>query len=96
MFALGALFHGGHDVAPDPEMAQRWFRAAAERGHPRAQLMLGRYLMRGTAGRAIMPKRGSGLRAEGQGVTEATLELTRLQKDPSAEPRDAEGSASAA
>jgi uncharacterized protein len=50
MFAMGALNGGGHDVRQDRGMAQRWFRAAAERGHRHAQTMLGRYLARGLAG----------------------------------------------
>jgi TPR repeat protein len=47
MFALGALYGGGHDIAVDRALAARWFRAAAELGHPIASLMLGRYLRKG-------------------------------------------------
>jgi TPR repeat protein len=51
MFALGALHSGGHDFPLDRAIAQRWFRALAERGHGQAQLMLGRYLIEGVAGK---------------------------------------------
>jgi TPR repeat protein len=50
MFALGALLGGGHDVPTDRAAAVRWFHAAAERGHGMAQLMVGRYRLRGLAG----------------------------------------------
>ena len=33
MFAMGAMHGGGHEVPTDRPTAQRWFRAAAERGH---------------------------------------------------------------
>ena len=91
MFALGALYHGGHDITPDPDLAQHWFREAAERGHPRAQLMIGRYFSRGTAGRTDLAEARRWFKeAESQGVTEAVLELTRLPKEPGAEAREAE------
>ena len=97
MFALGALYHGGHDIRPDPDLAQHWFREAAERGHPRAQLMIGRYFSRGTAGRTDLAEARRWFKeAERQGVTEAALELTRLPKEPGGEAREAKGSASAA
>jgi TPR repeat protein len=48
MFALGALNSGGHNLPVDRPVAERWFRATAERGH--AQMMLGRYLVKGVAG----------------------------------------------
>jgi TPR repeat protein len=50
MFALGAIHAGGHEVTTDRQAAQRWFRAATELGQGHAQLMLGRYLVAGTAG----------------------------------------------
>jgi uncharacterized protein len=34
----------------DRQLAQQWFRAAADLGHGHAQLMLGRYLSNGAAG----------------------------------------------
>jgi uncharacterized protein len=88
MFALGALYHGGHNVPPDAEMAQRWFREAAERDHPRAQLMLGRYLLAGNAAHQREARRWFEA-ALGQGLTEAQLELTRLAKECMARPRSA-------
>ena len=97
MFALGALYDGGHDIRPDPDLAQHWFREAAERGHPRAQLMIGRYFSRGMAGRTDPAEARRWFKeAERQGVTEAVLELTRLPKEPGAEAREADGSVSAA
>jgi uncharacterized protein len=96
MFALGALYHGGHEIRPDPDRAEHWFRQAAERGHPRGQLMIGQYQSRGIAGRTDLAEaRRWFTKAEGQGVTEAALELTRLPKESSAAGED-EGSASAA
>ena len=50
MFALGTLNSGGHNLPVDRRVAQRWLRAAAERGNGHAQLMLGRYLVKGVAG----------------------------------------------
>ena len=50
MFAVGAMFGGGHDVPEDRPEARRWYRMAAEKGHGHAQMMLGRFLARG-AGR---------------------------------------------
>ena len=70
---------------------------AAERGHPRAQLMLGRYLVHGTAGRTDVAEARRWLKAaERQGLTEAALELTRLPKETGEEALVANGSASAA
>jgi hypothetical protein len=45
MFALSAMYSGGHNYPVDRAEAQRWFRAAAELGHGQAQLMLARYLV---------------------------------------------------
>jgi TPR repeat protein len=50
MFALGTLNSGGHNLPVDRRVAQRWFRAAAERGHGHAHMMLGRYLVKRVAG----------------------------------------------
>jgi TPR repeat protein len=44
MFTLGALHAGGHGMPTNRQLAQQWFRAAAELGHGQAQMMLGRYL----------------------------------------------------
>jgi uncharacterized protein len=49
MFALGALYGGGHEVAADRAQSLSWYRQAAERKHPRAALMLGKYLRSGIA-----------------------------------------------
>jgi uncharacterized protein len=56
----------------DRKRAQQWFRAAAERGHGPAQLVLGRYLTSGIAG-DLDPEEGRQWleRASAQGVTEA-------------------------
>ena len=43
MFAAGVLYDGAHGVPADPGAAQHWLRAAAERGHPAAHMMLERY-----------------------------------------------------
>ena len=48
MFALGALNDGGD--AANRAFSLRWLRAAAERGHGRAQQLLGRYLAQGLSG----------------------------------------------
>ena len=69
MFAVGALFAGGHSLPADRQTAQQWFRAAAELSHGHAQMMLGRYLMGGLAGE-LNPEEGrrSLERAAAQGV----------------------------
>ena len=58
MFALGALYGGGHDLPVDRDSPERWFRAAAEHGHGHAQLMLGRYLAERRRRRS-RPRRGA-------------------------------------
>jgi TPR repeat protein len=66
-------------VSTDREVAQRWFRAAAERGHPYAQMMLGRYLARGLAGeRDFVQARHWLEKAVGQGLAEARSDLSTL------------------
>ena len=84
MFAIGAMNGGGHDVPTDRAAAQRWFRAAAERGHAHAQMMLGRYLARGLAGEhATRWRRGIWLeRAVAQGLAEASADLAGLPPPP--------------
>jgi TPR repeat protein len=47
------LSNGGYELPVDRATAQRWFGAAAERGHGEAQKMLGRYLAHGLAGDMI-------------------------------------------
>jgi len=66
-------------VPTDREAAQRWFRAAAELGHGHAQLMLGRYLVAGTAG-DLNPQEGRSWleRAAGQGIADAESDLSAV------------------
>jgi TPR repeat protein len=79
MFALGALYAGGHDVPEDRAAAQRWSRAAAALGHGRAQLMLGRYLAEGAAGEPDPAEARSWLeQAAAQGIEEAQADLAAL------------------
>ncbi|MER9953193.1 hypothetical protein [Mesorhizobium sp. M0047] len=61
----------------NPVAAQKWFAAAAERGHAHAQLTLGRYLCNGRAGEHN-PLAGRVWleRAVAQGVREAVDELS--------------------
>ncbi len=57
----------------DRPTAQRWFRAAAERGHGHAQLMLGRYLTNGLAGELNSDEGREWLaRAAAQGVSDSS------------------------
>jgi len=79
MFALGALYGGGHEVMWDRRIAQNWFQAAAERGHPQAMMILGRYLARGLSG--LRDKEQARIwfnRAVRAGITEAQAELDAL------------------
>jgi TPR repeat protein len=79
MFAVGALYGGGHDVPTDRVVAQRWFRQAAERGHGYAQMMLGRYLARNLAGETNIPEARRWLeQARSQGVAEAANDIAAL------------------
>ena len=83
MFAIGALYGGGHDIPWDRPQAQRWFRMAAERGHAHAQMMLGRYLARGLAGETNLEEaRGWLERAAAQGLEEAQRDLAALRAQP--------------
>jgi TPR repeat protein len=83
MFAVGAMTGGGHDVPMDRVTAQRWFRAAAERGHPQAQMMLGRYLYRGLAGQRDLAQARVWLeKAIAQGLQEVKAELASLPPAP--------------
>jgi TPR repeat protein len=84
MFALGVLAAGNPDGA-DRASAQGWFRQAAKRGHPYAQLMLGRYLAHGLAGAADLAEAQRLLMAaQTAGVTQARLELERLSRSEAA------------
>jgi TPR repeat protein len=87
MFAVGAMYGGGHEVPVDRVVAQRWFRAAAERGHPYAQMMLGRYLSRNLAGELDIPQARKWMeRAVAQGLQEAKADLTALPAGAEATP----------
>jgi TPR repeat protein len=89
MFALGALYGGGHDVPMDRAVALGWFQRAAEANHPIAQMMLGRYLARGLAGPADRAAARQWFqRAVAQGIVEAKTDLAELDEaafDPSLE-----------
>jgi TPR repeat protein len=79
MFALGALHGGGHDLPTDRAVAIKWFRAAAELGHPTAALMLGRYLRKGLVGPVNALEAQHWLnRALELGVEEAKIDLNEL------------------
>ena len=83
VFALGAIYNGGHNLRTDRRTAQRWFRAAAEAGHGQAQMMLGRYLTRGLAGDIDLVEGRQCLeRAVEQGITEAELDLGTVPAMP--------------
>jgi TPR repeat protein len=86
MFAIGAVFSGGHDLPGDRPTAQGWFRAAAELGHGHAQLMLGRYLTAGLAGE-LNPDEGRLWleRAATQGIADAEFDLARAAANADAE-----------
>jgi hypothetical protein len=85
MFAVGAMLGGGHEVPWDRPSAQRWFRTAAERGHPYAQMMLGRYLARNLGGELNVEEGRRWLeRAVAQGLQEAKNDLATLPPPPAA------------
>ncbi|TJX66470.1 MAG: hypothetical protein E5W21_10265, partial [Mesorhizobium sp.] len=74
--ALGVLHSSGEGLHIDQVAAQKWFAAAAERGHGQAQFILGRYLSRGLAGeRNPMAGRLWLERAAAHGIQEAVEEL---------------------
>jgi len=75
----------GNGDGADRACAQQWFRQAAERGHPYAQLMLARYLAHGLAGSTDRVEAQQLLKtAQAAGVTEARLELERLSRSDAA------------
>ena len=79
MFACAAMLGGGHEVPTDRVAAQRLFRAAAERGHAHAQMMLGRYLARSVAGETDLAQARQWLeRALTQGLEEVRPDLAAL------------------
>jgi hypothetical protein len=83
MFATGAMLGGGHDVPVDRVAAQVWYRAAAERGHPYAQMMLGRFLLRNVAGEHNPVEARVWLeRAVAQGLQDAKPDLANAPPAP--------------
>jgi hypothetical protein len=87
MFSSGAMLGGGHDVPTNRAEAQRWFRAAAERGHAHAQMMLGRYLARGLVGAPDLDEARVWMeRALAQGLTEVRGDLAALPTAKAAAP----------
>ncbi len=94
MFALGAMYGGGHDIATDRARALACYRAAAERGHPMACLMLGRYLARGIATEIDLDEARRWLtQALNGGIAEARNDLDALT--PPAATAEAAGIATA-
>ena len=77
--AVGAMLGGGHEVEPDRPEAQKWFQAAADKGHAYAQMMLGRYLSRGLAGEQDFDRARIWLdKAVAGGLVEAHNDLAEL------------------
>jgi hypothetical protein len=79
MFALGVLNSGGYDIAVDRAVAQRWFVAAAERGHKEALKTLGGHLSSEPEG--VMPQ---GLKGRDWLAPPAT---TPAQQETATQPR---------
>ncbi|MBS1102526.1 SEL1-like repeat protein [Gluconobacter sp. Dm-62] len=81
MFSLAAMYGGGHDVPENRPQAQLWFRKAAQRGNGLAQMMLGRYLIRGLGG-VTDPVEGRIWleRAKAQNIKDADAELSLLNE----------------
>jgi TPR repeat protein len=52
MFATSVVYGGVHGVPANHGAAQHWFRAAAEHGHPAAQMMLERHVTANAADQA--------------------------------------------
>ena len=90
MFALGALYGGGHQIPTDRAKSLQHYRAAAEKGHGRAALMLGKYLRFGIATAVDLDEARKWFAvAAGQGVEEARAELAALaapEPEPAPEP----------
>jgi TPR repeat protein len=67
----------------DRAQAQIWYRSAAERGHPYAQMMLGRFLLRNVAGEHNPTEARFWLeRAAAQGLQDAKNDLAGLPPLP--------------
>ena len=82
MFALGALYGGGHQIVTDRAKSLEWYRKAAAAKHPRAALMLGKYLRLGiaTAPDADEARKWLTVAAKA-GLAEAEAELAALQAE---------------
>jgi TPR repeat protein len=85
MFALGALYGGGHEIPTDRAVSLGWYRQAAAAGHAGAALMLGKYLRHGIATPVDMDgaRQWFGVAAKA-GVPGAAEELASLQPPPEA------------
>ena len=80
MFALGAMYGGGHEIATNRELSLACYRAAAELDHPMAALMLGRYLARGIATPVdLVEARHWFTQALNGGIAEAQNDLNGLE-----------------
>jgi len=70
-------------VPMDRSGAQTWYRSAADRGHPYAQMMLGRFLLRNVAGEHNPVEARVWLeRAAAQGLQDAKNDLASLPPVP--------------
>lgn len=79
MFALGALYGGGHQIPTDRAKSLQYYRDGAEKGHARAALMLGKYLRFGIATAVDLDEARTWFAfAAGQRVEEAQAELAAL------------------
>jgi TPR repeat protein len=80
------MLGGGHDVPEDKAEAQGWYLRAAEKGHAHAQLMLGRFLMRGLGGHRDDAAARKWLeKAKVAGLAEADADLERLASQAAAD-----------
>jgi len=77
------MLGGGHEVPENRAEAFDWFMRAATKKHPHAQLMVGRYLAYGVAGRKDSAEALVWLkRARAQGVLEADHDIEPLETRP--------------
>lgn len=74
-FGAGALLAGGHGLPAVPAAAAYWVCAAAQAGHPQAQLMLGRHLRRQEAEAALAEGKDWLMRAADGGTSVTAGEL---------------------
>ena len=89
MFALGALYGGGHDIPPTARKRSPGTARAAEKGHPLAALMLGRYLRQGIATPVTRrgAQHGSPQAPEG-GLRRSRRAISTRSQPPPAHPSD--------